>query len=63
MKTYGLCQPFALPIHMNFSLSFFENICYRDLIFDGWKKQKPRLEIFITKEPVITINRITTISH
>jgi len=49
MKTYGLFQPFALPIHMNFSISFFENICYRDLIFYGWKKKKPRYEIFFTK--------------
>jgi hypothetical protein len=48
-EKYGLSQPFALPIHMKFSISFFENISYKDLIFDRWKKKKPRTENFITK--------------
>jgi hypothetical protein len=34
VKTYGISQPFALPIHMRFSISLFENISYKDLIFD-----------------------------
>jgi hypothetical protein len=34
VKTYGLSQPSTLPIYMKFSISFFEKIYYRDLIFD-----------------------------
>jgi len=37
------------PIHMKFSMSSFENICYRDLIFDSGKKIKHRFENFIIK--------------
>jgi hypothetical protein len=36
MKIDGLSWPYALPIHMKFSISFIENISYRDLIFDRW---------------------------
>jgi hypothetical protein len=31
---YGLSQPSTLPIDMKFSMSFFENISYKDLVFD-----------------------------
>jgi hypothetical protein len=49
MKTYGLFWPSTLPIHMKFSISFFENISYRDLIFDRWKKKNIDLEISLQK--------------
>jgi len=39
VKTYGLSRPFTLPIHVKFWMSFFENIFYKDLIFDKWKKK------------------------
>jgi hypothetical protein len=40
MKTYGLSQSSALPIHMKFSISFSKNISYKDLVFDRWKEKK-----------------------
>jgi hypothetical protein len=49
VKTYGLSQPFALPIHMKFSIPVFKNIPYRDLVLDKWTLKKHRFEIFITK--------------
>jgi hypothetical protein len=49
MKTYGLSQSFALPIHMKFSISLLKNISYKELIFDKWKKKKHRFENLITK--------------
>jgi hypothetical protein len=49
MNIYGLSQPYTLPIHMKFSISFFENISYKDLIFDRWKENKHRFENFIIK--------------
>jgi hypothetical protein len=49
VKTHGMSRPFAFPIHMKFSIPFFENISYRELIFDRWKKNKDSFENFITK--------------
>jgi len=46
---YGLSPPFTLPIHMKISISLFENIFYKDLLFDRWKKNKHRFENFIIK--------------
>jgi hypothetical protein len=47
VKTCGLSQPSALPIHRKFSISFFENISYG--LFDKRKNNKHRFGNFVTK--------------